>query len=203
MLKLTHPNIIQILEYNDEAYIANSRGESSPVYSLALELAGGGELFDFIALTGHFSEDIARFYFHQLCDALEYMHGNGISHRDLKPENIILNDDFKLKLADFGLASAKSKNESFKGSSNYMAPEILKGKKYSGKHVDIFSAGAILFIMATGMAPFKKASSKDRYYTFIRKNKPTEFWNKHEVNLNSSGRDCLSTNLQKLIESMI
>lgn len=79
---------------------------------MALELCQGGELFDFIAQTGRFEEPVARYYFKQLLDGLEYLHNNGISHRDLKPENVLLDDQFNLKIADFGFASATAHNES-------------------------------------------------------------------------------------------
>lgn len=50
-----------------------------------LELAEGGELFDYISKTGKFSPDIARTYIKQLISAVEYLSLNGITHRDLKP----------------------------------------------------------------------------------------------------------------------
>jgi serine/threonine protein kinase len=70
-----------------------------------LELASGGELFDYISQTGEFSEDVARYFFHQLIEALDYMNEKGISHRDLKPENVLMSGDFQLKIADFGFGS--------------------------------------------------------------------------------------------------
>jgi serine/threonine protein kinase len=79
---------------------------------LALELAKGGELFDYISQTGEFSEDVARYFFHQLIDALDYMNKKGISHRDLKPENILMSEVFDLKLADFGFGSNTETNMS-------------------------------------------------------------------------------------------
>lgn len=53
---------------------------------------------------------MARFYFHQIIEALSYMHEQGISHRDLKPENILMSDSFSLKLADLGFSSNKDVN---------------------------------------------------------------------------------------------
>ena len=51
---------------------------------IVLELVTGGELFDKIVSQGRFSEDMARFYFNQLVEGVEYCHGLGVCHRDLK-----------------------------------------------------------------------------------------------------------------------
>ena len=95
-----------------------------------LELASGGELFDFIANSGRFEEPIARYYFIQFMEGLDYCHNMGIAHRDLKPENILLDSQFNIKIADFGFAAPVegkdgSGNLTTKlGTLNYMAPEI-------------------------------------------------------------------------------
>tara|TARA_B110000285_G_C14828257_1_gene469677 strand:- start:211 stop:441 length:231 start_codon:yes stop_codon:yes gene_type:complete len=70
-----------------------------------LEICQGGELFDFIAHGGAFSEPVARHFFKQFMEGLKYCHDQGITHRDLKPENLLLNGEFDLKIADFGFAS--------------------------------------------------------------------------------------------------
>ena len=57
---------------------------------MALELAKGGELFDYLLVTGRFEEPVARYFFKQLIDGLEFCHRNRICHRDLKPENLLL-----------------------------------------------------------------------------------------------------------------
>jgi len=56
-------------------------------------------------MSGNFKEEVARFYFNQLLNALCYMHGENIAHRDLKPENLLYDRDFNLKVADFGFAT--------------------------------------------------------------------------------------------------
>jgi serine/threonine protein kinase len=75
---------------------------------IVLELAPGGELFDFVSNTGRFEERIAWFYFKQLIQGLEYIHKSGITHRDLKPENLLFDQFFNLKIADFGFAAPVS-----------------------------------------------------------------------------------------------
>lgn len=75
-----------------------------------LEYVSGGELYQYLKLTGPFPETVTRYYFKQLISALDYMHKQGFVHRDLKPENIVLDADFNLKLADFGFAQRFNKN---------------------------------------------------------------------------------------------
>lgn len=87
-----------------------------------------------------------------LLQALEYLHSKGIVHRDLKPENLILaskENDYNLKIADFGLASFIAKGDLLYlrcGSPGYVAPELLEDKGYYCK-ADVFSAGVILYVM--------------------------------------------------------
>ena len=72
---------------------------------LVYEKAEGGELMDYLLITGAFSEPLARHYFKQLMQGLDYCHANGVAHRDLKPDNLLLDGDFNLKIADFGYAA--------------------------------------------------------------------------------------------------
>ena len=92
-------------DYDGNAVEKRASGRTRDVFYLALELAKGGELFEYISQTGEFSEDVARYFFHQIIDALEYMNNKGISHWDLKPENILMSDKYSLKIADFGFGS--------------------------------------------------------------------------------------------------
>ena len=94
-------------------------GDVREVCYLALELCKGGDVFDWVAETGSFSDILARHYFHQLIDGLAYLHNNGISHRDLKLENILFNDKYDLKIADFGFASLQSLNRTIRGTQGY------------------------------------------------------------------------------------
>ena len=141
MRNLNHPNIIKLYEVYEGQY---------HIY-LVLELLKGGELFDRIIKKGHYSEKDAATIISKLLSALEFMHNRGIMHRDIKPENLILKDEneYDIKLADFGLAEYQDKKDLlFKrcGTPGYVAPEILDDKPYDTK-VDIFSAGAILYIL--------------------------------------------------------
>jgi len=126
-----HDNILEILEQGKDMY--ESKGKSKEVSYIALELAQGGELFDYIACSGKFSEPLARYYFKQFMEGLSYVHDQGFTHRDLKPENLMLTADFTLKIADFGFAGPVDGRDGSGvcntnlGTLNYMAPEIHLG----------------------------------------------------------------------------
>lgn len=109
-----------------------------PVSYIVLELAPGGELFDFIASSGPLADPLVKYYFRQILQGVFYLHSQGIAHRDLKPENILLDLDFNVKLADFGFATPLSgrkglgRSSSYIGTPGYMPPEAMEGKSYQG-----------------------------------------------------------------------
>lgn len=113
---------------------------------------------------------------------------NNVCHRDLKPENILLDDNFNLKIADFGFSARLDGKDgsgflkSSLGTEGYMAPEINEKKAYIGSAVDLFSAGIILFIMLTGHPPFHKAMESDPYYKLLITDRNSTFWEAHSRN---------------------
>jgi len=133
-------------------------------------------LFDFLMFTGCFDDMASRSYFHQMIDGLEAMHKLGIAHRDLKPENLLLDENYVLKIADFGFATSFVDEESGKshkmktacGTKGYLAPELLKGKKYTHK-CDIFAYGIILFTTFAGFPPFQNAVETDWWWDKLSK----------------------------------
>ena len=147
-----------------------------------LELVGGGELFDLVALGGRLEEKYARHYFKQLLDGLNYLHSSGYAHRDLKPENLMLDTGFNLKIADFGFAApAQGRDgsgmlETQLGTASYMAPEIHLGKPYSGPSVDLFAAAIILFVIMTQRPPFSSANPSDPHYRLLAASRADIFW---------------------------
>ena len=130
MKDLKHPNIVNLVEYNEDAVITKSSGATYEALVIILELAQGGELFDYVATGGKFPDPIARKYFQQLIEGLEYVHGQGLAHRDLKPENLLFDQFYSLKVADFGFAAPLAGRDGSGylktrlGTESYMAPEI-------------------------------------------------------------------------------
>lgn len=73
---------------------------------MALELAPNKEVIDFINHGGYLPEKIARFYFKQLLNAINFIHVSGLTHRDIKLQNILFNENFDIKVSDFGFATS-------------------------------------------------------------------------------------------------
>lgn len=124
--------------------------------ALVFEYAAGGELYTRMKKQYKFSENVARFYFCEICCALNYLHSLNIVYRDLKPENILLDNNGHVKLCDFGFASPLSSREAVLhdgcGTAMYVAPEIASGhmKKAHGLPVDWWGLGCILYEMLSG-----------------------------------------------------
>jgi len=181
MKQLSHTNLIRLLGYDLKCEV---KGRKAIV--MVQQLAPKGELFDYLMYTKKFKEPEANALFKQLIAGLQAMHKAGIAHRDLKPENVLFDNQFNLKLADFGFAYVFQKGEGAKtamrtelGTKGYMAPEIIANKKYTEK-ADIFAAGVILFIMLAGFPPFQNAVAKDWWFDKLMKQKYKLFWMAHE-----------------------
>jgi len=125
---------------------------------LVMELLEGQTLFQLLRERRLLPEAEALAIASRLCDALQYLHDRGILHRDLKPENIMLCSDGSMRLMDFGIARlAHARRLTFigfaPGTPHYMAPERVNGKR-GDPRTDIYSLGAILYEMLTGVIPF-------------------------------------------------
>jgi len=177
-------HVLQLLAYNLNAKYPQKDGLIIPSVLLVLEYLPGGELFDILYYTAALSEKIARTYFKQLMDGMEACHEAGICHRDIKPQNLLLDANFQLKIADFGLAKVFEKDEDalmrtfYVGTRGYQSPEILKKKEYTTA-CDVFSCGVVLFILLAGYPPFEAATPKCRWYAPLANGAAREFWKQH------------------------
>jgi len=148
--RLTHPNIVAVYEFGDDAGTA----------FIAMEFIEGKELKDYFDNDERFPLPKAIDIMEQLLGALDVAHKNGVVHRDIKPANIILLADGTVKVADFGIARIESSNltqaGSVLGTPSYMSPEQFMGQQVDGRS-DLYSAGVILYQFLTGEKPFTGA----------------------------------------------
>jgi serine/threonine protein kinase len=102
MMYLKHQHVLEIIDHGTLDYVKPHK--TRQVDFIALQLAERGELFDFISVSRRFDERLARFYFRQFMDGLNFCHLSGVSHRDLKPENLLIDSNYNIRIADFGFA---------------------------------------------------------------------------------------------------
>ena len=147
--KLDHPSIVKFIA--DES--------RSRVY-LVTEWVEGRLLRQILSEQGKLPRERALRIAVRICDALEYMHGQGVVHRDLKPENIMVDAEDRIKLIDFGIASLAGarrltfgKLSQVMGTPDYISPEQVKGKRGDARS-DIYATGVMLYEMLTGTTPF-------------------------------------------------
>ena len=146
---------------------------------IAMEYVEGGSLRE-VLKAGPLKLRQALDYAGQAADALGKVHARGVVHRDLKPENLLIANDGYLKIIDFGLAKlmdpvahsaladaatvadvqVRTAEGVVMGTMGYMSPEQVRGETVDARS-DIFSFGAVLYEMVTGVAPFRKRSSAD------------------------------------------
>jgi len=154
--KLNHPNIVTVLDFDTQ----------DNVDFLVMEYVPGLALDEKVRQGVLREKEIVRIGV-QLAEGLAAAHAQGVIHRDLKPGNLRLTKDDRLKILDFGLAwstlrlgplaSTVSYNGAVdcSGTLPYMATEQLTGLAVDAR-TDIYSAGAVLYELYTGHAPFQQ-----------------------------------------------
>eukprot|EP00826_Nyctotherus_ovalis_P047424 TRINITY_DN5453_c0_g1_i11.p1 TRINITY_DN5453_c0_g1~~TRINITY_DN5453_c0_g1_i11.p1 ORF type:complete len:335 (-),score=92.55 TRINITY_DN5453_c0_g1_i11:6-1010(-) len=207
MKQLDSPRVVKMLDWNRYGRLFtldNELHNNDSFPYLILELAHHKELYDYLQVSP-LPENIARYYFAQILDALEYLHNKNIAHCDIKLRNILLDKDYRLKLADFGFASDESSEGfgSVGGTLSYMAPELLKGTRGNvverNKRVDVYTAGIVLFNMVTACAPYSIAKRRDKLFKkFVEDNE--KFWSHHEKH---SFKGKLDNDLKELLNGML
>ena len=124
---------------------------------IIMEYCDGGDMMNYILTRGRLTETESLKFFHQLINALYYLHSQNITHRDIKIDNLLLDSNFNLKLIDFGLSTKYKEDELLNqpcGTIVYAAPEVLDYKDYHGMLADVWSCGIVLYGMLSGFLPF-------------------------------------------------
>ncbi len=150
LAKLAHPGILTVYDY----------GQTEGLSWIVMEFVDGANLRELMR-DGKLGAAEALAIVPQICEALQYAHDNGVVHRDVKPENILLDEQGRVRIADFGLAKLTSSELSVQltgtaqamGTLRYMAPEQLERPKEVDHRADIFSLGIVFYEMLTGRVP--------------------------------------------------
>ena len=152
---IDHPNIIRFFEIFEE-----------PTRTfVVMEQCKGGELFEQILKSQHFSESQAAQIMKELFSCLSYLHERNIIHRDIKPENVLLEERgnlMNIKLINFASSIIIEENRKIKGmvgTAYYIAPEVIDGE-YNEK-CDLWSSGVVLYMLLSSTPPFDGISDKE------------------------------------------
>ena len=167
-VELTHPNIVQVFDF----------GRVEDTYYIAMEYVDGLDLKSLVRIDELTSQpmelDLALYITGCILDSLEFAHRRsdkhghslGIIHRDVSPHNVLISRHGQVKLTDFGVARAAisvhvSRVGDIRGKFSYMPPEQVCGGEID-QRVDIFAAGAILYELLCGYAPYRSSSAGEQ-----------------------------------------
>lgn len=139
-------NVYDFFEANNTAYII-------------MEYVDGVLLKDYLERQGRMEPEVALNVIHPIIEAVKKIHAKGIIHRDISPDNIFISDERNVKIFDFGAAQLNDSSEGMAGEKiikvGYSAPEQYRDKSKQGFFTDIYSVGAILYQMVTGIKPME------------------------------------------------
>jgi hypothetical protein len=177
---LSHPNILAVHDF----------GTADGSAFLVTELLTGETLRERLS-QGALTPRKATEYGRQIARGLAAAHDRGIVHRDLKPENLFLTGEGRVKILDFGLASAAGEEPvtedaatlelksgakltspgTVLGTVDYMSPEQVRGEPTDARS-DIFSLGSVLYEMVAGARPFRRDTSAETMTAILKEDPP-------------------------------
>jgi len=168
---LNHPNIIHVYDID----------QSEGADFIAMEYVDGKTLNRLIPPAGMPQGETVKVAV-QIADALAAAHAAGIVHRDLKPANVMVTEKGLVKVLDFGLAKLAplpggedvrtlTAEGTISGTLSYMSPEQAEGRPVDGRS-DIFSLGAVLYEMASGVRAFERGSGVSTLAAVLRDEPP-------------------------------
>jgi hypothetical protein len=145
--EVSHPNVCRVYD------IADSDGQTF----ISMEFIQGEDLASLLRRIGRLSADKASEMARGLCAGLAAAHDKGVLHRDLKPSNVLIDEQGRVRLADFGLAGGDVTTSSVVGTPAYMAPELFSGSDATVQS-DLYALGLVLFELFSGRPAFSGAS---------------------------------------------
>jgi tetratricopeptide (TPR) repeat protein len=165
--RLRHPNIVTV----------HSAGEQDGLRYMVMEYIPGSSLHEVISEAAARgarppADEVLRWGV-EIASALSAAHADGIVHRDVKPSNIRVASDGRAMLLDFGLArdasdAIQSEAGSFRGSPQYASPEqIESGRRAIDARTDVYSLGATLYEVLTGVAPFRGETREQLFHNIL------------------------------------
>jgi len=185
---LNHPNVASVFSFEEIPVSPSFSPSSSAVRAiLVMELLEGESLRSALS-AGRLSPRKAIDYALQIAHALAAAHEKGIVHRDLKPENVFVAKGGRIKILDFGLAKAVHRDQEadltslptasrltepnvVMGTPGYMSPEQVRGRQADPRS-DIFSLGAVLYEMVSGIKAFRGGSTADTLSAILTADPP-------------------------------
>ncbi len=147
---LKHPNILPVYDY----------GDLDGLPYIVTSYVVGETLEELLEHEGTLPLQVVANFLRQIAAALDYAHGLGVVHRDLKPANIFITPEKRVLVADFHLTSLLVEGDTAQmrlskpGLLDYMSPELITGKPID-KRTDLYSLGALLYHMVTGVSLFQ------------------------------------------------
>jgi serine/threonine protein kinase len=157
-LALRHPNIVEILNVNQDPVTRQ--------YYIVMEFVEGGNLRELLQTRKKFEPRDALRIIEEAAVALTYAYSRGVTHRDMKLTNVLISSQGEAKLVDFGLAGifttvGQRTDEQVDRTVDYAGLEKSTGVKTGDVRSDIYFLGCVLYEMLTGRSPL--VMSRDRH----------------------------------------
>ncbi|URE24620.1 STYKc [Musa troglodytarum] len=186
--RLCHPNVVQFI----------AACKKPPVYCIITEYMSQGTLRMYLHKKEPYSlstETILQLAL-DISRGMRYLHSQGVIHRDLKSHNLLLNDERRVKVADFGTSCLETqcrKSKGNMGTYRWMAPEMIKEKPYTRK-VDVYSFGIVLWELTTALVPYQGMTPVQAAYAASEKNLRPPLSTTCSPVLNNLIKSCWSAN---------
>ncbi len=187
-VKLNHPHIVKTYEFgittNNEQY-------------LVMEFVEGVSLSFLVDVQNEVMKRNRLRFMIELGEAIEYFHRQNWIHRDICPRNVILDEEYSIKLIDFGLVVPNTPEfqapGNRTGTANYMAPELIKRQR-TDQRIDIFSYAVTCYEMYAKKLPWEAAETLDAVVQHI--NTPPDDLRQHVPDIDPRIADAIMKGLK-------